>query len=72
MSTRGMVAIVLAALGIAVLAYSGITLRTPGKPIDIGPLHVETTNSHFIPPVAGTIMLVGGIVLLFMGGAKKN
>ena len=63
---------VLIALGIAVLAYSGITLRTPGKPIDIGPLHVETTNSHFIPPVAGTIMLVGGIVLLFMGGAKKN
>ena len=23
-----------------------------------------TTNSHFIPPVAGALMLVGGIVLL--------
>ncbi len=70
MSPRGIVSIVLIGLGIAVLAYSGITFRTPGKPIDIGPLHVETTRSHYIPPVAGTIMLVGGIVLLFVGGKK--
>ena len=70
MNSRNLVAIVLAALGIIVLVYSGITLRTPGKPIDIGPVHVETTRSHYIPPVAGTIMLVGGIVLLFAGGKK--
>ena len=70
MSSRGIVAIVLIVLGIAVLAYSGITLKTPGKPIDIGPLHVETTRSHFIPPVAGTIMLIGGIVLLFVGNKR--
>ena len=70
MSSRGVVAVILIALGIVVLAYSGITLRTPGKAIDIGPVHVETTRSHFIPPVAGTIMLVGGIVLLFVGGKK--
>ena len=72
MSSRGIAAIVLIALGIAVLAYSGITLKTPGKPIDVGPIHVETTRSHFIPPVAGTIMLVGGVVLLFVGGGKKD
>ena len=70
MSSRGVVAVILIVLGVVVLAYSGITLRTPGKPIDIGPVHVETTRSHFIPPVAGTIMLVGGIVLLFVGGKK--
>ncbi len=70
MSSRGLVAIVLIVLGVAVLGYSGITLKTPGKPIDIGPVHVETTRSHYIPPVAGTIMLVGGIVLLFVGGKK--
>ena len=63
-------AIVLIALGIAVLAYSGITLKTPGKPIDLGPLHIETTRSHFIPPVAGTIMLIGGVVLLFAGNKR--
>lgn len=70
MNTRGMVAIALIVLGIAVLAYSGITLRTPGKPVDLGPVHIETTRSHYIPPVAGTVMLVGGIVLLFAGGKK--
>jgi len=27
-------------------------------------MHFETTTSHFIPPVAGALALVGGIVLL--------
>lgn len=72
MNTRRLVAIVLIVLGIAVLAYSGITLKTPGKPVDLGPVHIETTRSHFIPPVAGTVMLVGGIVLLFLGGGRKD
>ena len=70
MNSRGLVAIVLIVLGIVVLAYSGITLKTPGKPVDLGPMHIETTKSHFIPPVAGTIMVVGGIVLLYVGGRK--
>jgi len=64
------VAIILIGLGIVVLAYSGITYKTRGKPIDIGPLHVETTNSHFIPPVAGAVALVGGIVLLALDTRK--
>jgi hypothetical protein len=29
-------------------------------------MHIETTNSHFIPPVAGALALVGGIVLLLV------
>jgi hypothetical protein len=37
------------ALGIVALAHSGITYRTRGKPVDTGPLHTETTNSHSIP-----------------------
>jgi hypothetical protein len=51
-------------LGIVVLAYSGISFTTPGKPVDFLGLHMETTHSHFIPPVAGALALVGGIVLL--------
>ncbi len=72
MNLRNLAAIILIVLGVVVLAYSGITLRTPGKPVDLGPVHIETTRSHYIPPVAGTIMLVGGIVLLFVGGSKKT
>lgn len=67
MSSRKMFAVILITLGVVVLAYSGITLRTPGKPVDIGPIHVETTQRHFIPPVVGALALVGGIVLLLVG-----
>jgi len=59
-----MIAVILIALGIVVLAYSGITFKTPGKPVDVLGVHIETTNRHFIPPVAGALVLVGGIVLL--------
>ncbi len=64
MSTKTIIAILLVTLGIVVLTYSGITFNTPGKPIDFIGIHIETTNSHFIPPVAGAFALVGGILLL--------
>jgi hypothetical protein len=64
MNTKTIVAVILVTLGIVVLAYSGITFKTPGKPVEILGLHIETTNSHFIPPVVGALALVGGIVLL--------
>jgi hypothetical protein len=63
MNTK-MIAMILIALGIVVLAYSGITYTTRGKPVDVLGMHFETTTSHFIPPVAGALALVGGIVLL--------
>ena len=63
MNTK-MIALVLIGLGIVVLAYSGITYKTPGKPVDFLGVHIETTHSHFIPPVAGALVLMGGIVLL--------
>ena len=61
---------ILIVLGIVVLACSGITYRTRGKPVDIGPLHVETTRSHFVPPVVGAVALVGGIMLLVVDTKK--
>ena len=66
MSSKNMIAVILIALGIVVLAYSGITFKTPGKPVDFLGVHIETTHSHFIPPVVGALALVGGIVLLLV------
>ena len=66
MSQKNIIAVILIAIGIVVLAYSGITLKTPGKPVDFLGVHIETTHSHFIPPVAGALALVGGIVLLLV------
>ena len=64
MNTKTIIAVDLVTLGIVVLAYSGITFTTPGKPVNFLGIHIETTESHFIPPVVGALALVGGIVLL--------
>jgi len=64
MKPKTIIAAILVTLGIVVLAYSGITFKTPGKPIEFLGLTIKTTDSHFIPPVVGALALVGGIVLL--------
>lgn len=64
MNTKSIVAVILVALGIVVLAYSGISFKTPGKPVEFLGIHIATTDNHFIPPVVGALALVGGIVLL--------
>ena len=64
MSTKTIVAGLLITFGVVVLAYSGITFKTPGKPIEFLGIHIETTDSHYIPPVVGALALVGGIVLM--------
>ena len=70
MNTKTMIAVLLVGLGIVVLAYSGINFTTPGKPVNFLGIHIETTDSHFIPPAVGALALVGGIVLL-LGNPKR-
>ena len=64
MNTKTIIAVILVVTGLVVLAYSGITFHTPGKPIDFLGMHIETTVSHFISPAVGAVALVGGILLL--------
>jgi hypothetical protein len=66
MNIKTIVAVILVALGIVVLAYSGISFTTPGKPIDFLGMHIATTDNHFVPPAVGALALVGGIVLLLV------
>jgi hypothetical protein len=66
MNVKTIIAALLITVGIVILAYSGITFTTPGETIQFFGLRVETTNSHFIPPVVGALALVGGIVLLLV------
>jgi hypothetical protein len=66
MHTKTIVAVLLVTLGAVVLAYSGITFTTPGKTLEFLGLHIQTTDSHFIPPVVGALALLGGIALLFV------
>ena len=66
MNIKTIIAVILVVLGIVVLAYSGLSFTTPGKPIDFLGMHIATTDNHFIPPAVGALMLVSGIVLLLV------
>lgn len=66
MNTKTIVSVLLITLGIVVLAYSGLSFTTPGKPVEFLGMHMATTDNHFIPPAAGALMLVAGIVLLLV------
>jgi uncharacterized membrane protein YidH (DUF202 family) len=73
MKTYTLIGIILIAVGIAALAYQGITYTTREKVVDIGPLQMTTekTKTLPLPPIAGALALVGGIVLLVMGNKKS-
>jgi hypothetical protein len=65
--------IILIVIGIAALAYQGITYTTREKVVDIGPIHMTADKEKTIPlpPIVGGLALVGGIVLLVMGNKKS-
>ena len=58
--------IILIALGLAGLAWGGFTYTTREKVLDIGPIHATRDQTHNVPlpPIAGAVALIGGIVLL--------
>ena len=69
-----LVGIVLVILGIVGLAYGGIAWTTREKVVDMGPVQVthDKTQSLPIPPIAGGVCLVAGVVLLVAGGRQKS
>jgi uncharacterized membrane protein HdeD (DUF308 family) len=73
MKTTSLVGIILIVLGIAALAYQGITYTTREKAVDLGPIQVTTEKTRNIPlpPIVGAVALVGGIVLLVTGARKS-
>ena len=58
--------LMLCVLGVIGLAWGGITYTTREKVVDIGPIHASREQSHTVPlpPIAGALALIGGIVLL--------
>jgi hypothetical protein len=69
MQRNTLIGVALIALGLVALAYQGITYTTREKAIDLGPLQVtsERTRTIPLPPIVGTLALVGGVVILVMG-----
>ena len=60
------VGIVLCAIGLIGLAWGGFTYTTQEKVLDVGPIHATREKTHDVPlpPIAGALALLGGIVLL--------
>ena len=65
--------IVLIVLGVAALAYQGITYTTRETVLDIGPLKATADREKTIPlpPLVGAAVVVGGVVLLVVGARKR-
>jgi len=61
--------VVLVVVGLFGLAWGGFTYTTKEKVVDIGPIHATRDETHNIPlpPIAGAVALIGGIVLLVAG-----
>lgn len=66
--------IVLIVLGIVGLAYGGFTWTSREKVVDLGPLEItqNKTRSLPLPPIAGGIALVAGVILLVSGGRRNS
>ena len=64
--------IVLIGLGLLGLAWGGFTYTTREKVVDIGPIHATRDETHNVPlpPIAGAVAVIGGIVLLVAGKKK--
>jgi drug/metabolite transporter (DMT)-like permease len=61
--------IILIVVGLFGLAWGGLTYTTREKVIDLGPIHATREKTHNIPlpPIAGAVALIGGVVLLVAG-----
>ena len=64
--------VILCVLGLIGLAWGGFTYTTSEKIVDIGPIHASREKTHNVPlpPVAGALALIGGIVLLVAGSRR--
>ena len=67
------IAVLLIVLGAVGLAYGGFTWTSREKVVDLGPLQVtqDKTRSLPLPPIAGGICLVAGVLLLVSAGKRR-
>jgi hypothetical protein len=66
---KQMLGAILILLGLIGIAYGGLTYTTKETVVDIGPIEATRDKKHTLPlpPIAGAVALVGGIVLVAAG-----
>jgi hypothetical protein len=68
MKPISILAIVLIVLGLAALAYQGVTYTTKEKVLDIGPISATAERTKWIPLPA----VAAGVALLVVGSRKRG
>ena len=73
MKPNALAGVLLIVLGVAALAYQGITYTSRDTVVDIGPLHATAEREHTLPlsPLLGIAAIAGGAVMLFAGARKS-
>jgi len=73
MKTIALVGIAFIAIGLAALAYQGITYRTRETVLDLGPIHAtaEREKTLPLPPVLGIAAVAGGVALVIAGARRR-
>jgi uncharacterized membrane protein YidH (DUF202 family) len=66
-------AILLIVVGVAALAYGGLSYTRREKIVDIGPIEATAERRETIPlpPIVGALAIAGGVAMLVMGGRKR-
>lgn len=66
--------IILIVLGVAALAYQGVTYTSRETVLDIGPVQAtaERQKTVPLPPVLGIAAVAGGVGLLIVGMRKRT
>ena len=64
--------IILVAIGIVMLIYTGFSYVTTENVVDLGPIQINKEKNHFVqwPPIVGVALLIGGVVVIVFD--KKN
>ncbi len=74
MKTTTIVGAILIVIGLAALAYQGITYTTRDTVLDVGPIHAtaEREKTVPLPPVVGLVAVAGGVALVITGVRRRR
>ena len=74
MRATSIAGICLVVVGVLALIYQGITYTKTETLVDFGPIHATTERQKTIPlpPVVGSLAVVGGIIIIVLGGRRSE
>ena len=60
---------ILIVLGLVVIVWGFYGFKTRDTVVNVGPIHATKDTTHYVPygPVAGALVVIGGVVLLASG-----